>query len=69
MITRGGTLKILDFGIARALSATGEVTFAGSPYYMSPEQLTLSALDVRSDMFAAGTGVLELSDLRPCVSR
>ena len=60
MITRGGTLKILDFGIARALSATGEVTFAGSPYYMSPEQLTMSALDVRSDVFAAGTVFYEL---------
>lgn len=60
MLTRSGTLKILDFGIARALGATGDVTFAGSPHYMSPEQLTMSALDVRSDVFAAGAVFYEM---------
>jgi predicted Ser/Thr protein kinase len=60
MVAPGGTLKILDFGIARALDASGEVTFAGSPSYMSPEQLKMSPLDVRSDVFAVGAVFYEL---------
>lgn len=60
MITSTGMLKILDFGIARALSATGDVTFAGSPCYMSPEQHSVSPLDVRSDIFNAGVVFYEM---------
>lgn len=60
MIASSGTLKILDFGIARAASATGDVTFAGSPCYMSPEQHTVSPLDVRSDIFNAGVVFYEM---------
>jgi predicted Ser/Thr protein kinase len=60
MVTPAGTLKILDFGIARALDASGDVTFAGSPSYMSPEQLRMTPLDVRSDVFAVGAVFYEL---------
>ena len=51
-----GTLKILDFGLARletsTLTALGAVV--GSPAYMSPEQAEGRRVDVRSDIFSAG---------------
>lgn len=51
-----GTLKILDFGLARlqtsTLTALGAVV--GSPGYMSPEQAEGRRVDARSDIFSAG---------------
>ena len=51
-----GTLKILDFGIARlatsTMTATGSIV--GTPDYMSPEQTVGSEIDQRSDIFSAG---------------
>jgi hypothetical protein len=51
-----GTLKILDFGIARlatsTMTATGSIV--GTPDYMSPEQTVGGEIDQRSDIFSAG---------------
>jgi serine/threonine protein kinase len=51
-----GTLKILDFGIARlatsTMTATGSIV--GTPDYMSPEQTIGGEIDQRSDIFSAG---------------
>ncbi len=51
-----GTLKILDFGIARlatsTMTATGSIV--GTPDYMSPEQTIGRDVDQRSDIFSAG---------------
>ncbi|MFN0057594.1 MAG: protein kinase domain-containing protein [Planctomycetota bacterium] len=57
-----GQVKVLDFGLARALSnealsATG--VLAGTPGYMSPEQLHGLAPDARSDVFAFGCVLFE----------
>jgi predicted Ser/Thr protein kinase len=60
MLTPGGGLKIVDFGIARALASPRTVTWVGSLHYMSPEQLTQAPLDARSDIFAAGAVIYEL---------
>jgi eukaryotic-like serine/threonine-protein kinase len=61
MITRTG-VKVLDFGLARlessAASETGVV--AGTPEYMSPEQLRGAATDSRSDIFACGALLYEM---------
>ena len=62
LVTREGTAKILDFGIARAgdkrMTKTGQVM--GTIYYMSPEQINGQQLDGRSDVFSAGIVLYEL---------
>src|SRR5262245_55290311 len=60
MITREGLVKLLDFGLARktrledsgTLTLEGEI--AGTPSYMSPEQIRGAPTDHRSDMFSFG---------------
>jgi serine/threonine-protein kinase len=64
MVSRTGSLKIGDFGIARSqeatqLTATGVPV--GTPAYLSPEQIRGEAADTRSDMFALGVSLYELS--------
>ena len=64
IITPQGTVKLLDFGIARAatdqkLTMTGATV--GSLYYMSPEQIQGSAnLDGRSDLYSVGVSLYEM---------
>lgn len=58
LLTRDGTVKLTDFGLAR-LTADGEATVtqavAGTLAYMSPEQVrSLPTLDGRSDLFSLG---------------
>lgn len=53
-------VKLLDFGVAKALAEVGEQTgkdqVIGTPNYMSPEQLQTDAtIDHRADLFAVGT--------------
>src|SRR5262245_23237870 len=60
IVDASGTLKIVDFGIARlTASATGTVAI-GTANYMSPEQWTGHGVDIRTDIFAAGALFYEL---------
>ena len=62
MITPDGTVKIMDFGIAKAgsgMTSTGHVV--GTPNYMSPEQVRGKALDGRSDLFSVGVVLYEMA--------
>lgn len=54
--TRTVAIKILDFGIAKALTGTTSVSRqVGTLYYASPEQLTVgSGIDHRSDIYSLG---------------
>nr|WP_188305140.1 protein kinase [Streptomyces sp. CBMA123] len=69
-ITNAGAVKVMDFGIARALTGgattmtqTGMVM--GTPQYLSPEQALGKPVDHRSDLYAAGCMLYELLTLRP----
>jgi eukaryotic-like serine/threonine-protein kinase len=70
MLTRGGQVKVMDFGIARAMadtSATMTQTAAviGTAQYLSPEQAKGEPVDARSDLYSAGCLVYELLTGRP----
>ena len=63
MVTYDGTVKLLDFGIAKAknsLERTNVGTVKGTTGYMSPEQVRGDSLDGRSDLFSVGVVVHEL---------
>jgi serine/threonine-protein kinase PpkA len=59
-----GTPVILDFGIARVLAATSQITRSGTslgtPRYMSPEQLNAKRVDGRSDIYSLGVVLFEM---------
>jgi eukaryotic-like serine/threonine-protein kinase len=63
IVTYHGTVKLVDFGIARAetnVIKTAAGTLKGKFMYLSPEQAAGDAVDRRSDVFALGTVVYEL---------
>ncbi|GAA0808465.1 Stk1 family PASTA domain-containing Ser/Thr kinase [Spirilliplanes yamanashiensis] len=65
MMTPNGQVKVMDFGIARAL-ASGATTMTqtsaviGTAQYLSPEQARGESVDARSDVYAAGCVLFEL---------
>ena len=68
MVLNDGNVKVADFGIARI--DTSEFTIVGdllgTPAYMSPEQLSGSTVDKRSDLFAVGVIFFEmLTSVKP----
>jgi hypothetical protein len=65
IVTTDGTLKILDFGLAKVLGqadgdATEPGTLLGTVGYLSPEQARGEPADARSDVFAVGAILYEL---------
>src|ERR1700712_2857287 len=65
MLTRAGAVKVMDFGIARAV-ADGQATMTataaviGTAQYLSPEQARGEAVDARSDVYSTGCVLNEL---------
>ena len=66
IIDRDGTLKILDFGIARTMDSgtTQTGVMMGTPSYMSPEQIRGEHVDHRADVFAVGLVLYEILTYR-----
>lgn len=66
LVTRSGTAKLLDFGLAKLLDGETDATqtadgmIVGTATYMSPEQAQGQPADVRSDIFSFGAVVYEL---------
>lgn len=67
LISDDGQVKVADFGIARLTddsgvggTATKTGTTVGTPQYMSPEQVSSSKVDGRSDLYSAGIMLYEL---------
>ncbi|WP_353951897.1 Stk1 family PASTA domain-containing Ser/Thr kinase [Knoellia sp. S7-12] len=70
MVAAGGSIKVMDFGIARAIAdsaATMTQTQAviGTAQYLSPEQAQGHNVDARSDLYSAGCMLYELVVGRP----
>jgi hypothetical protein len=63
MLTDGGVVKVMDFGIAR-VSGTERMTsdglMVGTPAYMAPEQVRGDEVDGRTDLYAAGVVLYRL---------
>ncbi len=67
LLTADGTVKLLDFGIAKARGANSKTrtgTVKGKNAYMSPEQILGKPLDRRSDVFALAAVMYELLSVR-----
>ncbi|WP_036321585.1 Stk1 family PASTA domain-containing Ser/Thr kinase [Microbispora sp. ATCC PTA-5024] len=63
LLTDDGRVKVVDFGLARAVEATNQTKtgmMIGTIGYMSPEQVTTGTADVRSDVYATGIMLFEL---------
>ena len=70
MLTPSGDVKVMDFGIARAISdasstMTQTAAVVGTAQYLSPEQARGETVDSRSDVYSAGCLVYELLTGRP----
>jgi serine/threonine-protein kinase len=70
MLTRTGDVKVMDFGIARALTAatstmTQTAAVVGTAQYLSPEQARGEHVDQRSDIYSTGCLLYELVTGRP----
>ncbi len=73
MLDRWGRIKVMDFGLARAVGLqkiTVARTLVGSLYYSSPEQVWGQELDNRSDIYALGVVLYEMvTGQRPFTGR
>ncbi|MCL2783763.1 MAG: Stk1 family PASTA domain-containing Ser/Thr kinase [Propionibacteriaceae bacterium] len=70
MLTTVGTIKVMDFGIARAVSDTSATmtqtaAVIGTAQYLSPEQARGETVDARSDLYSVGCLLYELLTSRP----
>jgi len=69
IVEPSGTLKVMDFGIARLAKRSANMTQAGmavgTPEYMAPEQLLGGEVDFRADLYATGAVLFESATGRP----
>lgn len=63
LVAADGRVKVADFGLARAIEASGHTTtglLIGSVNYLAPEQVETGGADTRTDVYAAGIVLFEM---------
>ena len=64
MVNKSGIVKVMDFGIAKAMGGSRALTRTGiqvgTVFYMSPEQVKGERVDIRSDIYALGVTLYEM---------
>lgn len=71
MLSPEGTVKLVDFGLAKLVDRTGDLSLTttgqvmGTPVYMSPEQITGDKADARTDIYSLGATFFQLLTGRP----
>lgn len=64
MLNKSGIVKVMDFGIAKAMGGSRGLTRTGiqvgTVFYMSPEQVKGERVDIRSDIYALGVTLYEM---------
>ncbi|MBH0052761.1 MULTISPECIES: Stk1 family PASTA domain-containing Ser/Thr kinase [unclassified Salinibacterium] len=70
MVTKSGQVKVMDFGIARAVSDSAATiaessAIVGTAQYFSPEQARGEGVDARSDLYSTGVVLFELLTGQP----
>ncbi|KAG0280987.1 hypothetical protein BGZ96_001333 [Linnemannia gamsii] len=65
LATKEGIVKLADFGVATLSSDVGDMSVAGTPYWMAPEIIELSGATTASDIWSVGCTVIELLDGEP----
>ena len=63
MLSKSGLVKVMDFGIAKAIAERGMTRTGmqvGTVFYMSPEQVKGQRVDIRSDIYALGVTLFEM---------
>ena len=69
MVDETGRVRVMDFGLARAMAASTKLTAdgaqLGTPMYMSPEQINGDPVDTRTDIYSLGVTLFEMLTGRP----
>ena len=68
LITKDGKVKLADFGVARKISEDStqrQAAVVGTPYWMAPEVIQMSAFTTASDIWSLGCTILELLNGEP----
>jgi serine/threonine protein kinase len=66
-LDRDQNVKLGDFGLSRVMGQESHYayTHVGTPYYMSPEQISEKPYDEKSDLWSVGCIIYELAALKP----
>ena len=63
-MTKGGTIKVGDLGVAKLMTNQFAHTFVGTPYYLSPELCEEKPYNQKTDIWALGCVLYELCTYR-----